>query len=513
MTGPFGNHTVDLEASGRTRRRAVFIVTALGAFMASLDLSIVNVAFPALERAFSHDARASLAWVVTGYSIVFGSLLVVAGRSADRIGSRKVFFAGLGVFCLGSTLCGVAPSVGLLIGGRVVQGIGAAAVLPASLGLLLGAYSTQRRAQVVAIWGGIGALAVATGPSFGAALITWLGWRSAFFVNLPIGLVAWLVGRRVLERATGSPSRSSPDYWGVVLLSGSLAALVLAMSQGRNWGWSSSKVVAGFACSIALGAVFLYRSNRHAEPVLDLRLFRSRSFSAANAATFLYAMGFFAMLLGNILFLTSVWHFSILLAGLAVTPGPLVVALVSSSAGRLAGRWGFRSVLLVGGGVFALALSWFALRVGLDRDYLGVWLPGTLVTGLGIGLTFPVLGAAAVSSLRSERFAVGSAVNQTARQVGGSIGVAILVVVLGTPTSAQSALESFRHLWWYVAATAVASALASSTIRRDEAVVVGSGESTLDVAEARAMEAVLDGELVLPDNDVPQERLAVLEDE
>lgn len=170
-------------------------------------------------------------------------------------------------------------------------------------------------------------------------------------------------------------------------------------------------------------------------------------------------------------------------------------------------------MLLVGGGVFALALSWFALRVGRDRDYLGVWLPGTLVTGLGIGLTFPVLGAAAVSSLRSERFAVGSAVNQTARQVGGSIGVAILVVVLGSPTSAQSALEGFRHLWWYVAATAVASALASSTIRRDEAVVVGSGESTLDVAEARAMEAVLDGELVLPDNDVPQERLAVLEDE
>jgi EmrB/QacA subfamily drug resistance transporter len=509
MTERKASSSLALGASDRTARRAVFIVTALGAFMASLDLSIVNVAFPALERTFSHDARASLAWVVTGYSIVFGSLLVVAGRSADRIGSRKVFFAGLGVFCLGSALCGVAPSVGLLIAGRVVQGVGGAAVLPASLGLLLRAYPTERRSQVVAMWGGIGALAVATGPSLGAALITWLGWRSAFYVNLPIGLVAWLVGRRVLERSEGSSSSSTPDYWGVVLLSVSLAALVLAISQGRSWGWSSSKVVVGFAFSIALGSLFLYRSSRHAEPVLDLRLFEARSFSAANAATFLYAMGFFAMLLGNILFLTSVWHFSILLAGLAVTPGPLVVALVSSSAGRLAGRWGFRPVLLVGCGVFALALVWFALEVGLAPDYLGVWLPGTLAVGLGIGLTFPVLGAAAVSSLRPERFAVGSAVNQTARQVGGAIGVAVLVVVLGSPSTAQSALEGFHHLWWYVAATAIAAGMAASTLRRGTAAEVGSRERSLGAA----MEAVLDGELVLVDTDVLVENLPAPEDE
>ena len=513
MTEPKDSSPVALGVSGRSTRRAVFVVTALGAFMASLDLSIVNVAFPALERAFFHDTRASLAWVVTGYSIVFGSLLVVAGKSADRIGSRKVFFSGLGVFCLGSALCGAAPSVGLLIAGRVVQGIGAAAVLPASLGLLLGAFPAQRRSQVVAMWGGIGALAVATGPSLGAALITGLGWRSAFYVNLPIGLVAWLVGRRVLERTEGSSSRSTPDYGGVVLLSVSLAALVLAISQGRDWGWSSPGVLAGFVGSVALGSLFLYRSSRHAEPVLDLSLFQARSFSAANAATLLYAMGFFAMLLGNILFLTSVWHFSILVAGLAVTPGPLVVALVSSSAGRWAARWGFRPVLLVGFGVFALALTWFALTVGLGPDYLGVWLPGTLAVGLGIGLTFPVLGAAAVSSLRPERFAVGSAVNQTARQVGGAIGVAVLVVVLGSPTTAQSALQGFHHLWWYVAATAIAAGLAALTLRRGAVVEVASGELSLGVAESRAMEAVLDGELVLVETDVREDGAPVLEDD
>ncbi|MDE3138639.1 MAG: DHA2 family efflux MFS transporter permease subunit [Acidobacteriota bacterium] len=490
---------------GRSVRRGVFVVTALGAFMASLDLSIVNVAFPALERAFSHDARASLAWVVTGYSIVFGSLLVVAGRSADRNGSRRVFFAGLAVFCVGSALSGAAPSVPLLIAGRVVQGVGAAAVLPSSLGLLLGAYPSERRSQVVAMWGGIGALAVATGPSLGAALITWLGWRAAFYVNLPIGLVAWLLGRRVLDRSRGTRSSARPDYWGVVLLSVSLAALVLAISEGRNWGWSNSRVLAGFAGSLLLGVLFWRRSGRHPEPVLDLRLFHARSFSAANAATLLYAMGFFAMLLGNILFLTSEWHYSILLAGLAVTPGPLVVALVSSWVGRSAVRWGFRSVIMVGSGVFALGLVWFALKVGLEPNYLGVWLPGTLAVGLGIGLTFPVLGAAAVSSLRSESFAVGSAVNQTARQVGGAIGVAVMVVVLGNPSSAQSALTDFHHLWWYVAGTAIAAGAAASTLRRGTAMDHASGQMSLAEVEGRTMAAVLDGELVLVDPDTPEE--------
>jgi EmrB/QacA subfamily drug resistance transporter len=360
---------------GARRRRTVFFVTALGAFMGSLDLSIVNVAFPALERAFSHDSRAALSWVLTGYAIVFGSLLVVAGRTADRLGSRRVFFFGLAVFCLGSFLCGVAPSVETLIIGRVVQGVGAAAMLPASLGLLLGAYSKERRSQIVSLWGGIGALAVATGPSLGAVLITGFGWRAAFYVNLPVGLVAWLLGRRVLPKTTGSGSTSSPDYPGVVLLSGALALLVLAISEGPSWGWSSGGIITGFVVAVALLATFLFRSARHAEPVLDLTLFRARSFSVANTAAFLYAMGFFAMLLGNILFLTSVWHYSILRAGLSVTPGPLVVAVVSGPAGRLAGRFGFRRVLMSGFVVFTLGVLWYVWRVQLTPNYPAVWLP------------------------------------------------------------------------------------------------------------------------------------------
>ena len=248
--------------------------------------------------------------------------------------------------------------------------------------------------------------------------------------------------------------RAAPDYLGVALVSAALGALVLGISEGPTWGWSSPTVLVCFAGAVVVGLLFLRRSGRHPEPVLDLTLFRSRSFTVANAATFLYAMGFFAMLLGNILFLTGVWHYSILKAGLAVTPGPLVVAVVSGPAGRMAARFGFRRVLVSGFVVFVTGLVWYATRVGLRPDYLGVWLPATLVTGLGIGLTFPVLSAAAVSSLHAERFAVGSAVNQTARQVGGALGVALLVVLLGTPVGALSALRSFHHLWWYCAAMA-----------------------------------------------------------
>jgi EmrB/QacA subfamily drug resistance transporter len=506
MTEPESRDAITSELVTARRRRAIFIVTALGAFMASLDLSIVNVAFPALERAFSHDTRASLSWVITGYSIVFGSLLVVAGRTADRLGSRRVFFFGLGLFCVGSLLCGVAPSVATLIMGRVIQGVGAAAVLPSSLGLLLGAYPKERRSQIVALWGGIGALAVATGPSLGAVLITAFSWRAAFYVNLPVGLIAWLVGRRVLTRTSGSGAASSPDFPGVILLSGALALLVLAISEGPSWGWTNARIIGGFVAAVLLLTSFVIRSRHHDEPVLDLQLFHSRTFSVANTTMLLYAMGFFAMLLGNILFLTSVWHYSILEAGLSVTPGPLVVAVVSSSAGKMAVRFGFRRVILTGLSIFTLGVLWYVWRVGLTPDYPRIWLPGTLIVGLGVALTFPVVSAAAVSSLEAARYSVGSAVNQTARQIGGALGVAILVVILGTPTSARQALRNFDHLWIYIASMTALAGVAASLLGRPRKAPSLPVRVPYDVDEARGVEEMLDGEVAVQVLDQPTRR-------
>jgi len=438
----------------------VFAVTVAGAFVVALDLSIVNVAFPSIKASFPEASTTQLSWVLSAYSVVFGALLLGAGRIADRSGRRLWFLRGLAVFTLGSLLCGIATSPWLLIAGRVVQAVGAALLMPASLALLLDATPAPLRAQAVAMWGGISALAVATGPSLGAVLIDSGGWRWAFFVNLPVLIVVSVVTRRVVrESVVGGPP---PDLLGVIVLSLAVAALALGITQSDEWGWTSPAVLGALGASIILGAVAVQRARVHRAPAIDLTLFENRTVALANAATLAYAVGFFAMLLANVLFLTSVWEYSTLKAGLAITPGPLVVAALSRYTGALAARIGYRPVLVAGSLVFAAAQLWSVFLMPIEPDYLGRWLPASLLTGLGVALTFPVLSAAAVAGLPPDRFGIGGAVNQTARQMGAVLGVALLVAILGTPTSPDEALEAFRQAWLMTAVASLASAAISS---------------------------------------------------
>lgn len=458
-----------------------FAVTVTGAFVVALDLSIVNVAFPSIEADFPGVSTSTLSWVLTSYSVVFGALLLGAGRIADRSGRRRWFLRGLGTFALGSLLCAVAPDPGLLIAGRVVQAVGAALLMPASLALLLVATPTELRAQAVALWGGISALAVAVGPSLGALLVDAGGWRWAFFVNLPVLAVAAIATRRVLpESVVGGPP---PDLVGVAVLSLAVASLALGITQGQDWGWTSAPVLGSLGAALALGATALHRARTHPTPAIDLRLFENRSVRLANAATIAYGVGFFAMLLANVLFLTTVWEWSTLKAGLAITPGPLVVAVLSRSTGGLAARIGYRPVLVAGSLVFASAQLWSMLLMPLEPNYLGRWLPATLIGGLGVALTFPVLSAAAVAGLPPERFGVGGAVNQTARQMGAVLGVALLVAVLGTPTTPDAALDAFQRAWLLCAVAAIASAIISS---RQQPVAVTPPAATLEPEVAPA---------------------------
>jgi MFS family permease len=318
------------------------------------------------------------------------------------------------------------------------------------------------------MWGGISALAVATGPSLGAVLIDAGGWRWAFFINLPVLAVVAVVTRRVVsESVVGGPK---PDLAGVALISVSVASLALGITQGDEWGWSSARVVAALLAAVALGITAVRRARVHPAPAIDLSLFQNRTVALANAATVAYAVGFFAMLLANVLFLTTVWDWSTLKAGLAITPGPLVVALLSRSTGKLAGRVGYRPVLVGGGLVFAASMLWSVLLMPLEPDYFGRWLPASLLTGLGVALTFPVLSAAAVAGLPPERFGVGGAVNQTARQMGAVLGVALLVAIIGTPRSPAEALDAFQQAWLMAAAAGVLSAVIATRLRSVEAV-------------------------------------------
>lgn len=455
---------------GRPRPAQVFAVTSLAAFMSSLDLSIVNVAFPSMAKTFPRDSRAALAWVITSYAIVFGSLMVSAGRTADRVGRRRVLFLGIGVFTIGSAVCATAPLLAALLIGRTTQAIGAALLVPASLGLLLEAFPEDSRAQAVSLWSAVGGLAVATGPSLGAALIQVAGWRSAFYVNLPIGILAWTWGRRVLRRDPDQTrdGATGADYLGAGLITLSLASLVFAVSEGPSFGWTSWPIDVAFLAAGTGGLLFIHRCRTHPAPTLDLRLFQERSFRLANAAMVLYAMALFAMLLGNILFLTGRWHYSILRAGLSMTPGPLTVALVAGPAGRLARSVGFRPVLLAGFSLLTGSFLWLHQVVGQDSHYLTEWLPASIVGGIGIGLSYPVLGAASAARLPQSAFAVGGAVNQTARQLGGAIGVAIVVAILGSasgPTvTAAPPIAAFETVWLFGATVSLGALLISGRL-------------------------------------------------
>jgi hypothetical protein len=253
----------------------VFAIAVTGAFMVSLDLSIVNVAFPSIRASFDTVSTTTLSWVLSAYSVVFGALLLGAGRLADRSGRKRSFLRGLVVFTVGSAICGFAPAVGVLIGGRVLQAVGAALLMPASLALLLGATPERERPRAVAMWGGIAALAVAVGPSLGSLLIEAGGWRWAFVVNLPIALVAGIAGRRTLtESATGGPL---PDLIGIGIVTVAVASLALAITEGSAWGWTSWRILAAFVATIVLTPIALRRSAVHPAPAIELRVFEARS--------------------------------------------------------------------------------------------------------------------------------------------------------------------------------------------------------------------------------------------
>jgi EmrB/QacA subfamily drug resistance transporter len=443
----------------------VLAVTGAAAFMSFLDATIVNIAFPDIESSFRGTPVATLSWVLNAYAIVFAGLLIPAGRIADRIGRRRAFLTGLVLFVGASALCAAAPSAGALVAARALQAVGAAVLTPTSLALVLPEFPLSRRATAVGVWGMAGAVAAATGPSLGGVLVDAAGWRWIFLVNLPVGLAAWAAGRRSLRESRDADARR-PDALGSVLVAGAVGLLALGLVEGPDWGWSDPRVLAAFAAAAALLPLSIVRSQRHPAPALDLALFRVRSFAIANAGTLAFGAAFYAMLLCNVLFLTQVWGYSVVKAGLALTPGPLMAAAFAGPAGRLADRFGQRAVAAPGALVYAAGGAMFIAGVGTSPHWVSEWLPATLLTGAGVGLTFPTLGGAAASSLPPARFAVGAAVNATARQLGAVLGVAILIALLGTPSSPSAALAAFQRGWAFVALGGVLAAVAAAGLGR-----------------------------------------------
>ncbi len=440
-------------------RWKVLGITSIGLFMASLDLFIVNIAFPDLSRSFGGASLSSLSWVLNGYAIVFAALLVPAGRIADRVGRKRVFVTGLLLFAFASALCAAAPSIPFLVGARVLQAAGAAMMIPTTLGLLLPAFPVEQRPVAIGIWSAVSGIAAALGPPIGGILVQ-LSWHWIFLVNVPIGLLTAFAAIRILDEVK-APEDGRPDLLGALMLALGIGVLTLGIVQGPEWGWSDPRVIGSFAAAVLLVVAFLYRSAHHHAPVIELPLLRVRSFALANLATLVFFMGFGAMLLAGVLLLTEVWGWSALRAGFALSPGPLMAAIFAVPSGRLGAKIGQRPVATVGGLVFAGGFAFMLATVGPRPEYTTTFLPAFMIGGAGVGLTLGTLPAAATASLPAGRFATGSAVFGMARQLGSAIGVAVLVALIDS--AGGDLLHGLRSGWWFALGAGLgAAALAFS---------------------------------------------------
>jgi EmrB/QacA subfamily drug resistance transporter len=404
-----------------------------------------------------------MSWVLSAYTIVFASLLVPAGRWADRAGRKRAFLIGLGIFTASSALCAVAPSLDLLVAARILQAGGGALMLPTSLGLLLPAFGPARKGAAIGLWSAVGGAAAAFGPPIGGILVQ-ASWRWVFLVNLPFSLIALVVGVRVL-REIKDPTAHKADLAGTALLSIAVASLAAAIVEGSNWGWTSASILGAFALAVVTSALLVVRSGRHPNPIIEPAVIRHRAVALADVSSLVFFAGFGAMVLGGVLFLTGVWHEPVLRAGFMIAPGPLVAALFAFPGGLLGARFSHRSVGTVGSLIFAGAAIWWITRLGLTPDYLGAYLPGGVATGTGVGLMLPSLGGAATAPLPPERSATGTALYAMCRQIGLALGVSCLVAVLGTASGA-AAVHAFRHAWIFMAVCSVTSGLILQGIPR-----------------------------------------------
>jgi EmrB/QacA subfamily drug resistance transporter len=446
------------------RVTAVVGVLSLAVFMSSLDLFIVNLAFPYISKQYPGTSLSSLSWVLNAYTIVFAAVLVPAGRWADRIGRRRMFVAGLALFSLGSVLCGLAPGVALLIAARVIQAVGAGMMVPASLSLLLAVVPPAARPKALGTWSALGALGAALGPVIGGSLVQ-VNWRLVFWINVPVGLAAVILAVRVVPESRDPSVSGRPDVLGAGFLAAAVGLVALALVEAPSWGWGSAGFLGLLAAAVGCGAIMVLRSQRHHSPVIELQLLHSRTFSGAFAASILYYAGFGAFVLSSVEFLTGVWHYSAVEAGLAIAPGPLMVLpFAQLVAPRLAARLGGPGrVAVIGCLVNAAAQLVWLWRIQTEPSYLTHLLPAQLIGGAGVGLTIPSMLGAGSASLTPARFGTGSGILNMARQVGTVLGVAGLVAILSR-VSHTDPLAAYRNglvmiIVFFAAAGAVSAAL------------------------------------------------------
>jgi EmrB/QacA subfamily drug resistance transporter len=462
-------------ASHRRKWLALALLSAVQ-FMVVLDIAIVNVALPSIkdDLGFSQE---NLQWVISAYALVFGGFLLLGGRAADVIGRRRIFLVGLVVFTVASLLAGLAWSEGALIAARSLQGLGAAIISPAALSILSTTFAEGRERNIaLGVWGAVGGFGAAAGVLLGGILTDLLSWQWIFFVNVPVGTLAFALTPILLAESRDA-SVNAFDVPGAALVTGGLSSLVYAITQGGERGWLSGHTLGFFAAAVALLAGFVAWERRHPEPLMRFGIFQIRTVSGANVAGFIMGTAMFAMFLMLTLYMQQVLGYSPLKTGLAYLAVAGTAIIWSGVAAQLVTRLGVKPVLVVGMITLTAGLVYFT-RVSVDGSYLGDLLPGFLLIAVGIGFSFVPISIAALAGVQPAEAGLASGLINTSQQVGGALGIAALSTIATSHTnSALKAGTALPHALVngftaaFVAGAVVAAAgilVALTLIRRDE---------------------------------------------
>jgi EmrB/QacA subfamily drug resistance transporter len=405
---------------------------AFGLFMIMLDNTVVNVALPAMQESLALEIS-ELEWIVAGYALTFGALMLTGGKLADLFGRRLIFVVGLVVFTIASLGCGLAGTAAVLIASRVVQGVGAALMNPATLSIIAVAFPPRERGRAIGIWVSISALALAIGPLVGGFITEHWGWHWIFFINLPIGVLAVAAALAFIDESKDTSHEQRADIPGLATSAIGLFALTYALIEGNAHGWGSARILVAFGVAAAGLVSFVALEKHQRLPMLDLSLFKNRVFASANLVALLSALAMFGVFFYISLYMQQVLEFSAVRTGAMFLPMTLLIIVVAPRAGHLSDRVGSRVLAGSGQLLVAIALFLFA-RLDVDSSALALLLP-MVISGAGMALTMTPTTAAAMASVRPDKAGVGSAVLNSARQVGGSIGIALMGAVVAERAS------------------------------------------------------------------------------
>lgn len=401
------------------------IVTGLALFMTVLDNLVVTTALPSM-RADLGASVDDLQWFVNGYTLTYAVLLLTGAALGDRFGRRRVFMLGLGLFTAASAAAALAPSADALIAARALQGVGGAIVTPLTLTLLAGAFPAGRRGVALGIWSGIAGLAVAIGPLIGGAVVDGISWHWIFWFNVPVGIVTIVLAGRLLDESRGPQGRL--DLPGAALATGGLAGLVWGIVRGNDLGWASAQVLGALIVGVAGTAAFLVWESRTPQPMLPLRLFRSRAFTATNAVSLAMYFGTFGSIFLLAQFLQTVQGYSAFEAGLRTLPWTIMPMFIAPIAGALSDRIGGRPLMAAGLALQAIALAWLATITAPDVAYSSIVLP-FILAGTGMALVFAPVANVIMGAVRQDEQGLASAANNMIREIGGVLGIAVLVAI------------------------------------------------------------------------------------